>query len=580
MSRKASFEPVDDGEQDVEVNLAEYVDMIQRRRWVVIITAVLVFAGAALYAFFATPIFRASTLINIENASKAAPVAGASMEQTDVEYFETQYKLITSDSLLQRVYDDLQLKLTADFAEGLPVLREAVTVTALPRTRLANVNAESSDPAVAQRIANTLAQYFVESNLNNQLFMSKDVLDALQERAGSSRKINESLPHVVNNRLIQDIKSQIFTAEAQLADLKMKYTESHPAVIALNSRLASMNKVLNNEVDNIVQSLKAELSGQLQANNVRVVDAAKLPERPVRPRKLLALVFGMLGGLALGIFAAILIELLDQTVRTQHDMERKIGLPFLGVIPYTKHRKDAKAYAHMISADASLTSEAFRNVRTMVDFAESVDGENAIIVTSSVQEEGKSFVATNLAVALAQLGRKVLMVDGDLRRPRQHRNLLASQEKGLSDFLAGAVDDPADLIQKTEIPNLDVIPCGPRPPNPAELLNTERLAEFVAWARKRYPRVVVDCTPVFPISDTLLWGRYIRQAVFVARFGRTRAPLIRTAVGRLRGGGLKLLGGIVNGARQGTMSYADGRYYEQYYRDYSDKEAPKTSRRA
>ncbi|MDX6769389.1 MAG: polysaccharide biosynthesis tyrosine autokinase [Elusimicrobiota bacterium] len=567
-----------DQDQDIELNFAQYVEILSRRRWIVVLIAFVVFAASAGYAFLATPVYRASTLLNIEYVRKAVTSGGPTIEEDSEDYFETQFKLIKSDTLLRRVYDDQKLALTPDFASGLGALREAVAVSQLPRTRLATVSVDSTDPALAARLSNTITQYFVEQNLNNQLFMSKEVLDALQQRmtGAEAQRVNESLPSVVNNRLIQSIKEQIFGVEAQLADLRMKYTDQHPQVIALRSRLDSMKKVLNTEVENVVQSLKTELSGQLQGNNVRIVDAAKVPERPVKPRKLLAVLFGLIGGLSLGVFAAVIVELLDQTVRTQDDLERKIGLPFLGVIPLSRHKKNAKAYEHMLSPDVSLTSEAFRNLRTMVDFAESVDGENAIIVTSSVQEEGKSFVATNLAVALAQLGRNVLMVDGDLRRPRQHRNLMASSEKGLSDFLSGAVKDPAELVQKTEVPNLEIITCGPRPPNPAELLNTEKLAEFVAWARKRYGRIVVDCTPVFPISDTMLWGRHVRQAVFVARFGRTRAPLIRTACARLRSGGLKLLGGIINGARQGTMSYADGRYYEQYYRDYAEPDAPKT----
>jgi capsular exopolysaccharide synthesis family protein len=214
----------------------------------------------------------------------------------------------------------------------------------------------------------------------------------------------------------------------------------------------------------------------------------------------------------------------------------------------------------------------------MVGFAEAVEGEPVLLVTSTVQEEGKSFVAANLAVAMAQLGQKILLVDGDLRRPRQHGNLRASSEKGLSDFLSGAATDAAALVQSTEIPNLEVVTCGPRPPNPAELLNTEQLAQFVAWARGRYARVIVDCPPVFPISDILLWGRHVKPTIFISRFGRTRVPLIQTACARLRGSGIKILGGVVNGARLGTMTYADGRYYEQYYRDYVDSEKTKERR--
>jgi capsular exopolysaccharide synthesis family protein len=393
-----------------------------------------------------------------------------------------------------------------------------------------------------------------------------------------AEKVNESLPSVVNNGLIQGIKAQIFSAEAELADMRMKYTDSHPAIISLKSRIASMKAELNNEVENIVQSLKTELSGQLRANNVRIIDLPTLPDHPIRPRKAIALAFGLLGGLALGVFTALMIELLDQTVRTHEDVERRLGLPFLGLIPYTRHKKGAPIYASLISADVSLTSEAFRNLRTMVGFTAASAGESCVLITSTVQEEGKSFVATNMAVVLAQLGQKVLIVDGDLRRPRLHRTLLASNEKGLSDFLSGIVADPASLVQKSEIPHLDVVTCGPRPPNPAELLNTERLAEFMAWARGRYARVIVDCPPVFPISDILLWSRHVKPVIFVARFRRTRVPLIRTACARLKNSGARILGGVINGARLGTMTYADGRYYEQYYRDYVDSEPPKKSR--
>ncbi len=566
-----------ENEQEVDFNLSHYVDVLARRRWIVLAVTAAVFSAALYYVMYWPPIFRATTVINIEReGGNTAPGQGV-VEVQDDEYFGTQFKMITSDTALRRVYADLGLSASKDFGAGPGTLAAAISVVQVPRTRLCRVNVDSTDPQLAMKISSTISQYFVEQNLNNKLFMSKDVLDALQMRMKGvdNDKINQSLPSVVNNKLIQDIKAQIFEGEAQLADLRMKYTDSHPALISLKSRLASMHKVLNNEVDNIVASLKTELSGQLRANNVRIVDLPQLPDKPIRPRKTLALVLGLVGGFTLGVLCALLLEMLDQTVRTHDDVQRRLGLPFLGLIPFARHKKGAAIYAPLISTEVSLLSESFRNLRTMVGFAEAVGGEPILLVTSSVQEEGKSFVASNLAVAMAQLGQKVLIVDGDLRRPRQHGNLRASSEKGLTDFLSGSVPHPEGLVQKTEIPNLDIITCGSRPPNPAELLNTEQLAQFVAWARGRYSRVIVDCPPVFPISDILLWGRHVKPTIFVTRFGRTRVPLIQTACARLRGSGIKILGGVVNGARLGTMTYADGRYYEQYYRDYVDTDKGK-----
>jgi capsular exopolysaccharide synthesis family protein len=271
--------------------------------------------------------------------------------------------------------------------------------------------------------------------------------------------------------------------------------------------------------------------------------------------------------------------MLDQSVRTQEDIESKLRQPFLGIIPQTQFR-DGKIYEPLLVKELTLTSEAFRNMRTMIDFAGLGGKSKAILVTSTVQGEGKTYVGTNLAVALAQMGESVLLIDGDLRRPSIHRTLGLSAERGLSDFLATGrhAEDAAALVQASEVPGLSVLPCGPRPPNPSELLNTPRLGALVAWAREKYDRVIVDCTPMFPINDTLLWGRHVPSAVFVVRYGTTRVPLILTACQKLVTGGIKPLGIAVNAAKAGGLSYAAyGYYYQQYYHTYNEKSAVEAS---
>ncbi len=342
-------------------------------------------------------------------------------------------------------------------------------------------------------------------------------------------------------------------------------------MIDAKKQLNLLRVAKDREVAAVVSGLMTQISGQFRPNNVRVVDSATRPLRPVRPRKELALLLGLAGGLALGGLGALALETLDQTVRTHGDVEHGLGVPMLGHIPLTRIARGERIYQPLVSADISPSSEAFRSLRTMVLFAKQTGAEPSILVTSTLEEEGKSFVASNLAVALAQTNRKVLLIDGDLRRPSQHRIFGAGAEDGLADYLAGRISDPTQLLQATEVPHLDVLSGGARPHNPSELLTSEQLARLVEWARERYDRVVVDCPPIFPVSDILLWGRHVRSSIVVSRAGRTRLPLVRMACARLRTGGIDILGGVINGSRLQTMSYADGHDFHKYCRSLAPR---------
>jgi capsular exopolysaccharide synthesis family protein len=306
-------------------------------------------------------------------------------------------------------------------------------------------------------------------------------------------------------------------------------------------------------------------------NNVRIVDAARVPERPFKPKKGQALLLGLLAGMVGGLLLAFAIEAIDQSIRTQEDVEERLRLPFLGLIPLTSLRDNARVFEPLLAKELSLTSDAMRNLRTMVDFAGVGQKAKAMLVTSSVQGEGKTYVASNLAVVFSQLGENVLLISGDLRRPQIHKNFGVSNERGLCDFLVSGknVTELNELAQSCDVPNLKVLNCGTRPPNPSELLNTPRLAAVVAWAKTNFDRVIVDCTPMFPINDTLLWGRHVPSSVFVVGYGATRTPLIRNATQKMLAGGMSLLGVVVNRATPRGLTYASyGHYYHQYYHSY------------
>jgi len=571
---------MNDNENELEFDVSYYLELILRRRWVALSVFLSVVIVVALITFNTRPVFQSQALLVIEKerGNNVIFQGGPTVERGNDDYYQTQYKLLKSEALLKTIYTRLNLERIPEFAGvyGYRKLIGPILIAPVPRSRLVYIKVDSYDPLLSANIANEVAKVFIEQNLSNQLFISKDVLNALQaDRAGNqSRAIYESLPAVVNNALIQDLKRESAKLQSQVAEASGRYTSKHPQVLALTANLQAVQSQIKEETDKVIQSLKIDLSGQLMGNNIRLIDPAMPPLQPIKPRKKFNMLLALVGGLVLGLLAAVLVEFIDQTVRTQEDVENKLGLPFLGIVPLTRQVKDQTSYNHLVLQEHSLISESIRNLRTMVDFAEVGSKNKSLIVSSSVQGEGKSYVAGNLAVAMAQAGEKVLIVDGDLRRSNMHKVFRISNAKGLSDFLAGGrnTEDILPLVQATDVKNLSIITCGPRPPNPAELLNTPRLSAFLAWANENYDRVIVDCPPMFPISDALLWGKYINNCIFVSAFGKTRVPLIKTAVKRFVASGIKVLGAVVNMSKFGGLSYSYYGYYQYNYNYGPDAE--------
>ena len=205
--------------QRAEPDDFDYLRVLSKRRRIAFLAFVFGYSLMAAYAFLSTPVFQATALVSVDKIGSDIAAPNADGSDSDESYFVTQFKLITSETQLRRVYADLKLASVGEFSQGLRELRRAVSVQPVPHARLASITAESSDPRLAATIAGALARAFVEKNLENQLYMSKNVLDALKAstRDARARLAIESLPAVVNNKLIQDIKTQIFNGEAELA---------------------------------------------------------------------------------------------------------------------------------------------------------------------------------------------------------------------------------------------------------------------------------------------------------------------------------------------------------------------------
>lgn len=556
-----------------ELDFSYYINIIFKRFWLLVAFVALGLVAAVLVNIFMRPAYKATVLmmINQEDAGKidASPYTSFTSEE---DYYRTQYQLLESRSLLEKVYRNMDLGRYEQFANpyGLNKFKDAIDVAPITRSRLVNVSVTTYDPRLSAEIANTLAQTFVADNVSNRIFMGQDVIAALEktERSPEEQELLNSMPQVVNSDFIKSLKQQAAQLSAERAKLAAKYTEQHPDLISVQNQLTAINRQINTETRRLVQSIKIELSGQFSGNNIRIIDPATTPEKPVRPRKMLNLAIGLLAGGLLGLMLVFVLEFLDQSVKSSEDLEEKLKLPFLGFVPYEKPKKKESEYATMLKEGNFLLAENVRNVRTMLDFALSDDHNAPILITSSLQGEGKSHLSSNLLVAMAQAGKKVLLIDGDLRRARVHRVFKLSTEKGLSNIWDAdpkKADYAYNVQPVKDVPNLFVMTSGQRPPNPAELLNTPKLADFIDWAKKNFDQVVVDCPAILPVSDTLLWGKYIPRAVFVIKYGQTNAKLAQIALDKLQKAGIKVLGAVIGHYKPEGLSY--GKY--GYYRSYS-----------
>jgi len=344
---------------------------------------------------------------------------------------------------------------------------------------------------------------------------------------------------------------------------------------------------------------QADLSSDVQSDvrsNVHIIDRALVPGGPFRPalRQNVALGSGL--GLMLGLGLVLLIHFLDRTVKSAEELEGLLGLPVLAAIPdlgrgqgygYRTRYGYGKKESRTPKEDVTPTkidllpetnprlavSEAYRSLRTAL-LLSSADELKLVTVTSAEAGEGKSATSSNLATVLAQLGKRVLVIDGDLRKARQHRIFSASNSKGLVDCLARGTH-PQDLLQKTQVTGLFLLPAGVHPPNPSELLASERMKQLAKWAREQFDFVLVDTPPILAVSDAILPGAISDGVVLCFRANQIERETARRCTEQLRMSGVKILGIVLNRYRPGASRYYDRRYenYEAYAESHADSAA-------
>jgi len=332
--------------------------------------------------------------------------------------------------------------------------------------------------------------------------------------------------------------------------------------------------------EGLLQRMKeAQVSATSTASNIRVIDNAETPKVPVSPRVLLSLLGGLTLGLGLGVGLAFFQEYLDKTLKDPDEVEKLLHLPSLGVLPRFASNGTHAAEKngdqdllvpsqHVAVAPALQTQaeavEAFRSLRTSILLSAN-PVPRLILVTSALPGEGKTTTTLNLGATLASLGSRVVIVDCDMRRPACHRSTGVKNSPGFVQCLTGRVSLAQAVYPVPGVPNLSVIPCGPIPPNPAEVLSTPLAAELLRQLRSEYDYVLVDSPPLLSVADSRVLATITDASVLVARAFETPYDVVRRARNLLSGAGARVLGVALNDVDLNRRGYSPYHYYRYGY---------------
>lgn len=370
--------------------------------------------------------------------------------------------------------------------------------------------------------------------------------------------------------LAATVQAQYQSAQQQESLIRDKLGQTRKQVLSTQDSSIDLN-LLKREVDTnrqlydgLLQRIKQlGVSGGVVTNNISVVDPAEaslFPYKPNLPRNLL---IGLAAGLFLGLCIVFVLEFIDDSIKFPDEVERTLGLPLMGIIPrINRKRGENKSVALDVHTDPRSTlAEAYRSVRTALQFSTPEGAPKRLVVTSTTRNEGKSTTALALAINFAQMGQRVLLIDADMRNPSIHKLLEMPNEYGLSNLLSS--DSRGEkMIMKTAVPNLSVLTAGPVPPNPVDLLMGPKLLLLLnVAATLGIEYVVVDAPPLLGIADSIVLGNQLQNILFVVQASRTRKSHIKNALRRLRLAGLMPRGVVLTQTLRGSLPQD----YESYY---------------
>lgn len=526
-----------------EVTIGEYLNVL-RRRWPWILLSMLLLGGLALAnGLRTTPTYVSSAELLLQSRPSEGIFEITSQSTDPDRAVQNELKIINSRTVKSAVAK----------AYGSPI---GVTARSGGESDVIILSASSSDPEKAARMVNVYAETYQSARVDAQL----------QDLSKARRTLQEQLDQYQEQ--IDDLDAPVALIDAQILE-EAEGSDRYQELTNQRTRLVSQTQARRNEL----QEQLSDYSERLQSlqvstrlvttGGVQILNPAQVPSTPVSPTIPSDVVQALLIGAFLGIGLAFVRDQIDDSIRTKADMERTVrSVPTIGLVPADPAwRNDSTARISSSEDPMSATAEAYRSLRTTIQYLGLGQPMNLIQVTSASSGEGKSSLVTNLAITFAQAGRRVAVVGCDLRKPRLQSFFKVDGSIGLTSVLVGDIS-LAEAVQTSPVhPNIAVLASGPLPPNPSELLSLDRTSSIIRSLLDDHHYVLLDCPPVLPVTDALVLSRVVDATIFLASANKTTRRKARRAVEMLQQVDSPLIGAVLNGV-SGEGSY--GSLYEYY----------------
>ena len=434
--------------------------------------------------------------------------------------------------------------------------------------------------------------------LKQQLDVAEREFNRFREKYNTVDVTKESELYLTQSVALETQKSEL---EQRVAEASAKYTAEHPVmqqmqaqVAAINKRIAALNGTLKRlpelqrqylqlfrEIEvkqqlytgllNSYQQLQISKAGEI--GNVRIIDTAVEPIKPIAPKKLQILVLALFLGAFLGTLVALLRNMLRSGIKDSSQIENELDLPVYATVPRStiqesrvqllKKKKNIPILAVKNSDDIAI--ESLRSMRTAIHFALSSAKNNIIMISGPAPELGKSFISINLATILAQSQKRVLLIDADLRRGYMHKYFNYDTQPGLAEYLNG--QQPLEnIVRSTEVENLSIMSRGKSPSNPSELLGTAKFAEMLQDLSSQYDHILIDTPPVLAVTDGIIISQYAGVNLVIARYAKTQMKELELTINRFEQAGVKVNGFILNDIQREAGGYGYGYNYAYAYK--------------